>query len=85
MALGQYDWDLAERAKGKVLYTACASESCTELKVLAFTPAMEQLLGSSGSWQEFALLLQGLVQLARLMGRAVAWPSLPCSTPWVNM
>ncbi len=85
MSLGKYDWDLAKRAKGKALYIACTSGSCSELQVLAFTPAMEKLLGSSGSWQEFALLLQGLAQLASLLGRAVAWPSVPCSTPWVNM
>ncbi|DBA88882.1 TPA: hypothetical protein ACH3X2_000126 [Trebouxia sp. C0005] len=85
MSLGLYDWDLAQKAKGSALYTACASHSCSELKVLAFTPAMEGLLGGSASWQEFAFLLRGLAQLASLLGRAVAWPSLPCDTPWVNM
>ncbi len=85
MSLGLYDWDLAKKAKGNALYTACASHSCSELKVLAFTPAMEGLLGSSASWQEFAFLLRGLAELASLLGRAVAWPSLPCHTPWVIM
>lgn len=85
MSLGLYDWDLATRAKGNALYTACASDSCSELKVLAFTPAMERLVGSSASWQEYAFLLRGLAHLASLLGRAVAWPSLPCSTPWVNL
>ncbi|KAL0053604.1 hypothetical protein WJX82_008204 [Trebouxia sp. C0006] len=85
MSLGLYDWDLAKKAKGNALYTACASDSCSELKVLAFSPAVEGLLGSSASWQEFAFLLRGLAQLASLLGRAVAWPSLPCHTPWVNM
>lgn len=91
MALGVYDWDLAKQAKGDLLYTACSdspglasSESCSGLKVLAFAPDAEKLLGSTGSWQEFALLLEGLTKLAHLLGRAVVWPSLPCSTTWVN-
>ncbi|KAL0039337.1 hypothetical protein WJX79_003884 [Trebouxia sp. C0005] len=32
MSLGLYDWDLAQKAKGSALYTACASHSCSELK-----------------------------------------------------
>ena len=91
MAFGVYDWGLAKQAKGDLLYTACSdspylpsSESCSDLKVLAFTPDAEKLLGSTGSWQEFALLLQGLTKLAHLLGRAVAWPSLPCNTTWVS-
>ena len=68
------------------MYTACQTDSCSDdLKVLAFTPEMEAVLGSSASWQEFALLVQGLTKLARLLGRADAWPSLPCNTPWVSM
>ena len=85
MSIGAYDWGLAKSTKGDALYTACGSESCSELKVLAFTPEVEALLGSSASWQEFALLVQGLTKLARLLGRAVVYPSLPCSTAWVSM
>lgn len=72
---------------GATLTHVCiaAGPSCTSLHVLAFTPAVEQLLAHTASWQEFALLLRGLAQLGLLLGRAVAWPSLPCSTPWIKM
>lgn len=51
---------------------------------LALTPASEGLLGQSGSWQEFALVLQGLAQMGSLLQRAIAWPSLPCNTLWIS-
>ena len=83
-SLGIYDWDLALRANGQNPYFACSGVNCTQLKALAFSPAVEQLLADSASWLEFSLLLQGLAQLGQLLGRAVAWPSLPCTTPWIS-
>lgn len=62
-----------------------AGADCSGLRVLALAPEAEQLLAQTGSWQEFALLLRGLAQLGMLLGRAIAWPSLPCSTPWIQM
>ena len=85
MSLGLYDWDLAKQAKNSSLYTACSSDSCTDLGVLAFSPGAEKMLRGTASWQEFALLLRGLSQLAQLLHRAVVWPSLPCNTTWVSM
>lgn len=83
-SLGIYDWGLALRANKQNPYFACTGFNCTEMKVLAFSPAVEQLLADSASWLEFSLLLQGLAQLGHLLGRAIAWPSLPCATPWIS-
>ena len=86
MSLRRYNWDLPTQANGNQPYFACKGfgTACSELKILAFTPSMEKLLGSSASWHEFAFLLQGLAALATTLGRAVAWPSLPCNTSWIS-
>lgn len=86
MALGIYNWTLAQKAHGENLYFACAAYDppCPDLRLLALTPAAEGLLGQSGSWQEFAIVLQGLAQMGRLLQRTIAWPSLPCNTPWIS-
>ncbi|KAA6428239.1 MAG: hypothetical protein FRX49_01835 [Trebouxia sp. A1-2] len=83
-SLGIYDWELALKANKEKPYFACTGFDCTHLRVLAFTPTVEQLLADSASWLEFSLLLQGLAQLGQLLGRTVAWPSLPCKTSWIN-
>lgn len=83
-SLGIYDWELALKVNKQKPYFACTGFDCTDLRVLAFTPTMEQLLADTASWLEFSLLLQGLAQLGQLLGRAVAWPSLPCNTAWIN-
>ena len=70
---------------GLPLCLTSAEPDCSKLQVLALSPALEELLSETGSWQEFALLLRGLAQLGRMLGRAIAWPSLPCSTPWIQM
>ena len=92
MAMGLYDWDLAKQAKRDLLYSACLDplnvptpKRCSELKALAFSPEAMGLLEGSGSWQEYALVMQGLAQLAYLLGRAAVWPSLPCNTSWIAM
>ena len=86
MSLHRYNWDLPQEANGNQPYFACQwfGLDCSTLKVLAFTPAVEKLLASSASWHEFAFLLQGLAALGTALGRAVAWPSLPCNTSWVS-
>lgn len=86
MALHTYNWTLAERARGEALCFACKgySEPCPNLRLLALTPAAEGSLAGCASWQEFALVLQGLAQLGSLLHRAVAWPSLPCNTSWIS-
>lgn len=83
-SLGIYDWDLAHKANKQNPYFACTEFDCTQLKVLAFSPAMEQLLAATASWLEFSMLLQGLAQLGQLLGRTIAWPSLPCNTSWID-
>lgn len=86
MSLGLYNWTIAKKVHGEDLYFACVAYagSCSNLKVLALTPAAEGLLEECASWQEFALVLQGLAQLGSLLHRAVAWPSLPCNTSWIS-
>ncbi len=83
-SLHMYDWDLAHKANKDKPYFACTGYDCAQLKVLAFSPAMVQLLTDSASWLEFSMLLQGLAQLGQLLGRAIAWPSLPCKTSWIS-
>lgn len=86
MSLNRYKWDLPRQANGNQPYFACQGikGNCSDLKVLAFSARMEELLGSSASWHEFAFLLQGLAALATALDRAVAWPSLPCNASWVS-
>ena len=85
MSLHRYNWDLPRPSNTSQPYFACEGfgANCTQLRVLAFSPSVEVLLGSSASWHEFAFLLQGLAALATTLGRAVAWPSLPCNTSWI--
>ncbi|KAL3155658.1 hypothetical protein ABBQ32_012690 [Trebouxia sp. C0010 RCD-2024] len=86
MSLHRYNWDLPRQANGNQPFFACQGlgADCSKLKVLAFSPSVEKLLASSASWHEFTFLLQGLAALATALGRAVAWPSLPCNTSWVS-
>ena len=86
MSLHRYNWDLPRPSNTSQPYFACNSfgANCTQLRVLAFSPSVEVLLASSASWHEFAFLLQGLAALATTLGRAVAWPSLPCNTSWIS-
>lgn len=86
LSLHRYNWDLQTHANGNEPYFACEGldANCSTLKLLAFTPSVEKLLGRSASWHEFAFLLQGLAALATALGRAVAWPSLPCNISWVS-
>ena len=85
MSLHRYNWNLPTQANSNQPYFACKglNADCSKLKILAFTPSTEKLLGSSASWHEFAFLLQGLAALATALDRAVAWPSLPCNTTWI--
>lgn len=59
--------------------------SCQELskmpKLLALHPRVK--LGHTRNWEEYQVILLGLAQAARLMGRAVLWPDLPCNTTWI--
>lgn len=86
MSLDMYNWTLASRAHGENIYFACAmfDQDCPHLKVLALTATAEGLLGFTTSWEQFALVLQGLAQMGSLLQRAVAWPSLPCNTSWIS-
>ena len=86
MSLHRYNWNLPRQAHGNQPYFACEKlgRHCSELRILAFSASVEELLGSSGSWHEFAWLLRGLAALGSALGRAVAWPSLPCNTSWVS-
>lgn len=86
MSLHRYNWDLPQRAGGSQPYFACngLGNHCSDLQVIAFSPELEKLLGSSASWHEFALIIQGLAALGVALDRAVAWPSLPCNTSWVS-
>ena len=86
MSLHRHNWGVPRSSNFSQPYFACKEfgTNCTQLRVLAFSPSMEKLLESSASWHEFAFLLQGLAALATTLGRAVAWPSLPCNTSWVS-
>ena len=85
MSLHRHNWGVPRPCNTSQPYFACAEfgTNCTQLRVLAFSASVEKLLGSSASWHEFAFLLQGLAALATTLGRAVAWPSLPCNTSWI--
>jgi len=86
MSLHRYNWDLPQRASGSQPYFACngLGNHCSDLQVIAFSPELEKLLGSSASWHEFALIIRGLAALGIALDRAVVWPSLPCNTSWVS-
>ena len=86
MSFHRYNWDLPRSSNATQPYFACEGfgTNCTQLRVLAFSPSVEKVLGGSASWHEFAFLLQGLAALATALDRAVAWPSLPCNTSWVS-
>ena len=86
MSLHRHNWAVPKSSNISQPYFACEGfgTNCTQLRVLAFSPSMVKLLGSSASWHELAFLLQGLAALATTLGRAVAWPSLPCNTSWIS-
>ena len=62
MSLHRYNWKLPQRAGGSQPYFACngLGDLCSDLQVIAFSPELEKLLGSSASWHEFALIIRGL-------------------------
>ena len=86
MSLHRHNWAVPRSSSISQPYFTCDGfgTNCSQLRVLAFSPSMLKLLGSSASWHELAFLLQGLAALATTLGRAVAWPSLPCNTSWIS-
>lgn len=86
MSLNMYNWTLNQKAHGDNPYFACVglTQPCPELKTLVLTPEAEGLLTHTASWQEFALVLQGLAKLSSLLDRAIVWPSIPCNASWIS-
>jgi len=95
MAVGQYDWQLAERlARGKGVYwanrdTPGASDPANRSRAEGGLPRLLALhprvrLDRLAGYDELHALLRGLQQLAALSKRAVLWPDLPCDLPFIS-
>jgi hypothetical protein len=87
---GRYNYSLGyellrERGEpGTKIYAygkALGSKAVNLTKVIALSPRID--LRRTRTWSEFASIIYGLLQVARLSGRIMVLPDLPCETPWL--
>ncbi|EFJ41466.1 hypothetical protein VOLCADRAFT_98512 [Volvox carteri f. nagariensis] len=95
MAVGQYDWKLAQQVLGPRLYflhqgtdniqpgPETQPGGLAPLHLLALHPSLLRSLAYIRSWEEYAQLLRGLLATAIVLGRVPVWPDAPCAAPWI--